>query len=526
MSKRTLVLMILDGWGLRAAAEHNAPLQAQTPHFDRFWANCPRATLTASGEAVGLPEGQIGNSEVGHLNLGAGRVVMQTLPRVDAAFAQGEVTQIPAFQDFVRRVKAGGGRAHLLGLVSPGGVHAQQRHLSALANLLHQAGLEVLIHAVTDGRDSAPNIALSCLESLQQDAPAAKIVSIIGRYYAMDRDQRWERTALAYHLIAKGEAEAGAYDDPLAALAGQNKSDEFIQPLVAQGYQGIAAGDGLLCTNFRADRARQILSALARDLSKEGTETSNSGDLDAKTLDYDIPFPALASGRLAALAGLVSYSDALSARLGVLFEPQLLRDTLGEVVSAHGSQQLRLAETEKYPHVTFFFNGGREAAFSGETRELIPSPKVATYDLQPEMSAPAVGEALRRAIRSQRYDLIIVNYANPDMVGHTGSLPAAIKACEAVDKELGRTAEALDEVGGLALVTADHGNCETMWDAQGQLPHTAHTTNPVPIFLLGAPDGVEGLRSGRLADVAPTLLDLMGIVAPPAMDGQSLLVHE
>jgi len=503
MSKppRPVMLVILDGWGHRDDPADNAVAQARTPRFDALWSGCPHGYLRTCGLDVGLPEGQMGNSEVGHLNIGAGRVVMQDLPRIDAAIADGSIGRMPPLLDFIARLKASGGTAHLLGLVSPGGVHSHQRHAAALARILAAAGIPVVIHALTDGRDAPPRSAGAALASLP---PEARIGTVIGRYWAMDRDNRWERVRKAWAAIVLGEGEATAADAQAAvtqAHAG-DVTDEFIPATTLPGYTGMRDGDGLLSFNFRSDRARQILTAL-----------------------LDPAFTGFARERmprLAASLGMVEYAAELNPFIATLFPPQSMSDILAEVVSAAGRTQLHMAETEKYPHVTYFLNGGEERAYPGETRIMVPSPKVATYDLQPEMSAPELTAKAVEAIREGGQDLIILNFANADMVGHTGSLVAAIRAVEAVDAGLGAIADAVRAAGGALLVTADHGNAELMRDPETGGPHTAHTTNPVPVLLMGGPAGAT-LRDGRLADLAPTLLALMGLPQPAAMTGTNLI---
>lgn len=502
------MLVVLDGWGWREEVADNAVRQARTPAFDALWQSGPHAFLRTSGHDVGLPDGQMGNSEVGHLNLGAGRVVMQDLPRIDRAVADGSVATLPALTELIGRLRASGGTCHLMGLVSPGGVHSHQRHAAALARALSAAGVTVAIHAFTDGRDTPPKAGPGYMRDLLADIaglPGVRIATVIGRYWAMDRDNRWERVRKAFDAMVLGEGEARAAD-PVAAIEAahaKDVTDEFVPATVIGDYAGMRDGDGILCFNFRADRVRQILAALA--------DPAFAG------------FPRARTPRLAGVAGMAEYSAALTA-LGVatLFPPQSMEDILGSVVARAGRTQLRMAETEKYPHVTYFLNGGEEAVYPGEDRIMVPSPKVATYDLQPEMSAPELTEKAVAAIDSGRYDLIVLNFANPDMVGHTGSLPAAIRAVETVDAGLGRIAEAVRRQGGALLVTADHGNCEMMRDPATGGPHTAHTTNPVPVLLMGAPPGAT-LAEGRLADVAPTLLALMGLPQPAAMTGRSLL---
>ena len=497
--KSPVMLVILDGWGYRAEIADNAVAQAHTPHFDALWAACPHAYLRTSGLDVGLPEGQMGNSEVGHLNIGAGRVVMQDLPRIDAAIAGGSIGRMAPLQDFIAKLRASGGTAHMLGLVSPGGVHSHQRHAAALARILGDAGVPVVIHALTDGRDTPPRSAAEALASLP---PGVRIGTVIGRYWAMDRDNRWDRVrrAWAAMVLAQGEATAPDAQAAVAQAHAANVTDEFIPATVLDGYTGMADGDGLLCFNFRSDRAREILTALL--------DPAFTG------------FTRDRSPRLAAALGMVEYAQALNPLIATLFPPQSMVDILAEVVAHAGRTQLHMAETEKYPHVTYFLNGGEEQPYPGETRIMVPSPQVATYDLQPEMSAPELTARAVVAIHEGTQDLIILNFANADMVGHTGELAAAILAVEAVDTGLGAIADAVRRTGGALLVTADHGNAELMRDPVTGAPHTAHTTNPVPVLLLGG----GAIRDGRLADIAPTLLALMDLPQPAAMTGRSLLV--
>lgn len=500
---KPVVLCILDGWGLRADRANNAPALADTPNFDRLMATCPHSTLVTHGRDVGLPTGQMGNSEVGHTNIGAGRVVAMDLGAIDLAIEDGSFFRNPALLGFIARLKASGGVAHLFGVVSDGGVHGHILHVLAAARALASAGVPVMLHAVTDGRDVAPSSAAEFMATILRDLPAgARVATVIGRYWAMDRDHRWDRVARAYGAMVHGQGEAAA--DALSAVQAayaRGETDEFIAPTVIAGYAGARDGDGLFCLNFRADRAREILAALAQP----GFEAFDRGR----------------APHWAAVLGMVDYSAAHNAYMTVAYPKPVLTNTLGEWVASHGKSQFRLAETEKYPHVTFFLNGGKEVPEAGEDRYMAQSPKVATYDLQPEMSAAEVTDHLVAAIE-HGYDLIVVNYANPDMVGHTGVLAAAMAACEAVDKGLGRALAALAAAGGAMIVTADHGNCETMVDPVTGGPHTSHTTNPVPVILVGGPQGAD-LRPGRLADLAPTLLHLMALPQPPEMTGKSLL---
>ena len=503
---RPVVLCILDGWGERAQRDDNAILQARTPNWDRFIAQCPHSHMQASEHFVGLPDHQMGNSEVGHTNIGAGRVVKQDLPRIEDAIKDGSLARNPALKTFIAAMKKSGGAVHVMGLLSSGGVHSHQDHIAALTQLLAEAGLTVNVHAFLDGRDTPPRSALDYVAAFEKglsDAKRARIATVSGRYFAMDRDKRWDRVAKAYGALALA-AGARAPDARTAIEQSyrQDRGDEFVAPTVVGDYTGMKDGDGVVCANFRADRVREILLAL----------------LDPKFAGFE----RSRTVRFAAALGLTQYSDELNRLMATLFPPEDLRDTLGEVAAHAGLKQLRIAETEKYAHVTFFFNGGREVEFDGESRILVPSPKVATYDQQPEMSAFEVTDKLVAAIDGGTFDLIVVNYANTDMVGHTGDIAAAIKAVEAVDQCLGRVAAAVERVGGALLITADHGNAEQMRDPKTGQPHTAHTTNPVPLVLVNPPAGVTQLHDGKLADIAPTVLGLLGLPQPKAMTGQNL----
>ncbi len=502
---KPVVLCILDGWGLRPERENNAVALGNTPNFDRIMSECPHAQLSAHGEAVGLPAGQMGNSEVGHMNIGAGRIVWMDLPRINNAIADGSFDKNPALQRFIDKLKASGGVAHIAGLASPGGVHAHQDHIARAAQVIAAAGIPVAIHAFTDGRDVAPKSAGEQLSKLEKDLPeGARIATLVGRFFAMDRDKRWDRVQQAFDLLVSGKGRhADSVQQAIETAYAAGETDEFIAPTVIGDYAGMKDGDGLLFMNFRADRAREILAAL--------------GDPDFDAFDVS------ARPKFAALTGLVEYSDEHNAYMDVMYPSEEIVNTLGHWVAAHGLKQYRLAETEKYPHVTFFMNGGEETPDTGEDRYVAPSPKVKTYDMQPEMSADEVADHLVDAIKGQKYDLIIVNFANPDMVGHTGDLQAAIKAVETVDRGLGRGLEAIKQVGGAMIVTADHGNCETMVDPVTGGPHTAHTLNPVPVALVGGPKGMTLRDGGRLSDLAPTLLDLMQLPKPPEMTGETLL---
>lgn len=513
MTKTPVVLCILDGFGWREEAADNAVKLAHTPYFDALWARGPRGFLRTCGNDVGLPHGQMGNSEVGHMNIGAGRIVMQDLPRIDAAITSGEIAQNAELKQHIAALKASGGHCHLMGVLSAGGVHAHHDHVLALARIVAEAGVPVWVHGFLDGRDVSPKSALLDVPAFDQKLQAiggagARLATLCGRYYAMDRDHRWERVEKSWRLMVL--ADGAVADDPKAAIQQSydaGVTDEFVLPLVLSGYNGMTDGDGVLMANFRTDRAREILQALVDPV------------FDGFARPKQIAF--------AAMLGMVPYSTELSAIMPAIFLPQSMENMLGAVVSEAGLRQLRAAETEKYPHVTFFFNGGREVEYPGEQRILVASPKVATYDLQPEMSAPELAEKVAAAIDSGAFDLVVINFANPDMVGHTGDLQAAIKAVEAVDDGLGKILAAVTRQKGVALVTADHGNCEMMRDPQTGEAHTAHTLNPVPMVLAWPQDGAIApqLRDGRLADVAPTLLALLGVAQPPEMTGESLILN-
>ena len=478
--------MILDGWGCAPAGPGNAVELAETPVFDRLWEAYPHTTLKASGEAVGLPPGQMGNSEVGHLTIGSGRVLFQDLMRVNRAIETGEFFENPALVGAFERAKSRGANVHLLGLVSYGGVHSHIDHLRALLALARRQGMEdrTWIHAFTDGRDVSPTSAVSDLAEL----PAEKIATVIGRYYAMDRDQRWERTERALAALLHGD-EGATGSDPVSEVQrsyDEGVTDEFIEPIVLQGRRRIAEDDVVILFNFRPDRGRQLTQKLL------------ASGLDVTTMtryrdDFDAP---------------------------VVFEEQRVTEVLAEVLSEHGIRQLHAAETEKYAHVTYFFDGGREEPYPGEERILVPSPRdVPSYDHKPEMSAAELAGRFVEALESDGFGFAVINFANPDMVGHTGSIPAAVTAVETVDRCLGRVLEAIAAGGGVALVTADHGNAETMLDDEGK-PHTAHTSNPVPLVLTET--NVSLVEDGELSDLAPTCLALLGLEAPLQMTGKNL----
>jgi 2,3-bisphosphoglycerate-independent phosphoglycerate mutase len=506
---KPVILCILDGWGHREARDNNAIALADVKTFNRLWATNPGGLLDASEHHVGLPQGQMGNSEVGHITIGGGRVLFQQLPRIDNAIADGSFFKNEALVDLIVKTKAAGGTLHILGLASPGGVHSHQDHIAAAAKAASAAGLKVAVHAFLDGRDVPPQSAKEQVASLiaaLSPLPGVAIETICGRYYAMDRDKRWERVEKAYNALVDGKTEKPAMRDPLAAIEASyadGVNDEFVLPVAAENYRGMQDGDGLLMINFRADRAREILAALL--------DPAFGGFARARTVKF------------AAALGTAEYSTALNAFMGVMYPNEEVHNSLGEIVATAGLKQLRIAETEKYPHVTFFLNGGREDVYTGEDRILVPSPKVATYDLQPEMSAEDVTDKLVAAIDSGAYDLIVVNYANPDMVGHTGVLEAAIQAAKVIDASLLRLETAVKRAGGALFVTADHGNLEQMIDPETGGEHTAHTLNLVPAILVNGPANVKSLGRGSLADIAPTILDIMGLAQPREMTGRSLL---
>jgi 2,3-bisphosphoglycerate-independent phosphoglycerate mutase len=504
---KPVLLCILDGWGHRDDGDDNAIELADTPNWDRITRESPWSLVDASELYVGLPNGQMGNSEVGHMNLGAGRIVMQDLPRIDLAVKDGSIVKIPALATFIQKMIDSTGVVHLLGLLSPGGVHSHQDQMAAMAGILDAAGLNVVVHGFLDGRDTPPQSALEFVADFERKIAhfgRVRIGTIGGRYYGMDRDKRWERVALAYDSFLGDAPRAATPKQAIEAAYARGETDEFVKPTLIGDFAGMNDGDGLFMANFRADRARQILTALV-DPAFEGFERKRV-----------IKFGTL--------LGMVEYSTALAKFMPCLFPPVELTHTLGEIVSEAGLQQLRIAETEKYAHVTFFFNGGEERLFPGEERILVPSPKVATYDLKPEMSAYELTDKLVAAIESGKFDLIVVNYANGDMVGHSGNLPAAVLAVEAIDRCLGRLTAAVTAQSGAMIITADHGNAEMMKDPITGKPHTAHTLNRVPFILVNGPASAKKLKDGRLADVAPTILELMGIPRPSEMTGHSLML--
>jgi 2,3-bisphosphoglycerate-independent phosphoglycerate mutase len=501
---KTVVLCILDGWGHRENGTDNAIARANTPHWEDLVARSSCALLEASALDVGLPEGQMGNSEVGHMNIGAGRVILQDLPRIDQAVTEHTLETMTPLKNFIDKLKASKGTCHLLGLLSPGGIHSHENHLIALATILADQGIPVAFHAFLDGRDTPPQSAEAYIKSFlekTQAYPNITIATMGGRYFAMDRDKRWERVQKAYETIVNAHPQESDALTYLHQTYDEGLTDEFIPPVALETYTGMKDGDGLLMGNFRADRARQILTAFL-DPQFQGFERSQR-----------IKF--------AAVLGLAEYSESLNAWMDTLFPPEMPREVLGEIIANHGLKQLRIAETEKYAHVTFFLNGGREDIFPGEERILIPSPQVATYDLQPEMSAYELTDRLVEAIESQTYALIVVNYANADMVGHTGNFEAAQKAIEAVDQCLGRLMKACEKTKACLIVTADHGNAEVMYDEALDSPHTAHTLNPVPFVMFQGPH--TSLESGTLSQIAPTILEILDLPIPAAMTSSSLL---
>lgn len=511
------LLLILDGWGIPGPDDDKngvAPLLAKTPNLDAIFKKYPNSRLQASGRAVGLPEGYMGNSEVGHLNIGAGRIVYQDMTRIDVAIENGSFHKNPVFADLFERVKKQGGKIHLIGLVSDGGVHSHIQHLEELCRLCARHGLPVRIHCILDGRDTDPHSGagfVAGLERCVRDLPDVKITDLVGRFYAMDRDKRWDRVKEAWDLFAHGVSDAGL-EAPNAAAAlkesyGAGITDEFVKPVVlANGRDngekpGMADGDGLFFFNFRADRMREIVSAFIRE-----------------------KFDAFERGRVPKLSGIASMTAyEATFDIPVAFPKEAINLGLGEAVSNAGMRQLRLAETEKYAHVTYFFNGGVEEPFKGEDRILVPSPRdVPTYDLKPAMSAREVTEKFLEAWRGGQYDFVVCNLANGDMVGHTGNLSAAIEACEVVDECVGKIVQAVEDREGIMMLIADHGNCEVMLTPDGG-PQTAHTTNLVPCLLIEPGGEIQALADGKLADVAPTLLALWGMKPTAPMTGRNLV---
>lgn len=509
--QKPVMLLILDGWGYREkTTADNAIEQGNTPNWHYLLDNYPHCFVETSGYDVGLPDGQMGNSEVGHTNLGAGRVVMQDLPKIDLAIKDGTLEKNPVLIQMISKLKETKGVCHLMGLMSPGGVHSHQSHIEAMCRILQKNGIKVDVHAFLDGRDTPPQSAKGFLQEFEnsiKDLPDVKIATISGRFYAMDRDKRWDRVEKAYNNIVLADGNRFATSDAAITESYKNNvTDEFVIPAVIGDYAGAKDGDAVLMINFRADRAREILYALG--------DKEFSGFERKKVIKF------------ADLVGMVEYSVDHNRFMRTIFAPESLKNIFGEVVANHGLTQLRIAETEKYAHVTFFFNGGEEKEFKGEERILINSPKVATYDLKPEMSVYEVTSALVDVIEKQKYDVIICNFANGDMVGHTGIMDAALKAVASVDDCLGQVMRAIKSVGGVLLVTADHGNVEKMIDEKTGEPYTAHTVGKVQAVLYNTEDSIDHLKDGRLADIAPTLLDLMKIEKPSEMTGNSLIVKK
>lgn len=511
MSKKPVVLMILDGYGLNDNCDHNAVCEAKTPVMDQLMNQCPYVKGNASGLAVGLPEGQMGNSEVGHLNMGAGRIVYQELTRITKSIKDGDFFDVPEFLEAVENCKKNGSDLHLWGLVSDGGVHSHNTHIYGLLELAKRHGLDrVYVHCFLDGRDTPPASGKGFVEDLEakmKEIGVGKVASVMGRYYAMDRDNRWDRVERAYRALTAGEG-GTAESAPAGIQASYDKeiNDEFVEPfVVTEGGKPIATvkdGDSVIFFNFRPDRAREITRAFCDDDFKGFAREKRMNLTYVCFTDYD---------------------DTIANKL-VAFRKEAIVNTFGEFLADHNLTQARIAETEKYAHVTFFFNGGVEEPNKGEERILVPSPKVATYDLQPEMSAPKVCDKLVEAIGSDKYDVIIINFANPDMVGHTGIEDAAIKAIETVDACVGRVVEAMIKADGILFICADHGNAEQLVDYETGAPFTAHTTNPVPFILVNADPSYKLREGGCLADIAPTLIELMGLEQPKEMTGKSLLV--
>lgn len=503
--KKPLVLIVLDGWGYREERQDNAIAHANTPVMDGLMASCPSTLISGSGMDVGLPQGQMGNSEVGHMNLGAGRIVYQDFTRITKAIDDGEFQQNPVLLETLDNAIRNDKAVHVMGLMSPGGVHSHEDHILAMIELAHQRGAkQIYLHAFLDGRDTPPRSAMASLqkaEALFARLGHGRIASLAGRYFAMDRDNRWERVQAAYDLLTLGQAEFTADSAPvgLEAAYARGENDEFVKPTVIGSAAPITDGDAVFFMNFRADRARELTKSFV-----------------------DQPFTGFERKRQPKLAGFVMLTQyAADIQAPCAFPPEPLENVLGEWLAKHGKTQLRISETEKYAHVTFFFSGGREALFEGEERILVPSPDVATYDLQPQMNSTELTDKLVTAIESGKYDVIICNYPNGDMVGHTGVFEAAVKACEAVDQCIGRVVDALRKVGGECLITADHGNAEQMKDHATGQAHTAHTSDPVPFIYVGRHASVRS--GGILSDVAPTMLHLLGMQQPPQMTGKPIV---
>ena len=508
MRKKPVVLCVMDGWGIPESDKYSAIAKAKVPNYDKFLKEYPNSKLNASGEFVGLPEGQMGNSEVGHTNIGAGRLVLQTLPMINKDVANNTLKDRPVIKDFISKMKSSNKTMHLIGLMSNGGVHSHINHIINITKSFADNGINVNLHFIADGRDVAQKSALTFVETLNNELKNysnVKIATISGRFYAMDRDKRWDRIEKAYNAIVLAESEKNfkTAEEAIENSYANEITDEFIVPATIGDYKGMQDGDGFLFCNFRADRARELTMALG---SKDFNDFARK-----KVIKF------------AVMGELTEYSEDHAKYLSTIYTPEEIVNSLGEVVSNAGLTQLRIAETEKYAHVTFFFNGGKETVFKGEERVLINSPKVATYDLQPEMSAEAVKNGVIDAINSNKFDLIVINFANPDMVGHTGIMDAAIKACEAVDKCVGEIAEKVKEKDGIMFITADHGNAEKMFDETTGQPFTAHTTNLVPFIMVANDVKNVKLSDGSLCDIAPTILQVMELKQPKEMTGESLI---
>ncbi|MCP5162772.1 MAG: 2,3-bisphosphoglycerate-independent phosphoglycerate mutase [Hahellaceae bacterium] len=511
--RKPTALIILDGWGYREEHDANAIYHANTPFWDKIWATNPHTLIETSGMSVGLPDGQMGNSEVGHMNLGAGRIVYQSFTRITKEIQDRDFYSNPVLNNAIDKALASDGAVHIFGLLSPGGVHSHEDHILAACELAAQKGCKKLyVHAFLDGRDMPPRSAEASLintEAKLAQLGTGKIVSMIGRYYAMDRDNRWDRVAAAYNLLVKGEScfHAATAQEALSQAYARGEDDEFVQATAIGADSAspvcINDGDSVIFMNFRADRARELTKAFVDE-------------------DFD-GFPRKKTPKLSDFVMLTEYSADINTSCA--YRPESLSNSIGEYMEKLGKTQLRIAETEKYAHVTFFFSGGREALFSGEDRILVPSPDVATYDLKPEMSAPEVTDKLVAAIESGKYDLVVCNYANGDMVGHTGKFDAAVKAAECLDQCIERVAQAINRMNGDCLITADHGNAEQMQDHESGQAHTAHTTTPVPLVYVGNKQ-ISLQHNGKLSDVAPTLLALMGLDIPKEMTGQSLAIPQ
>ena len=510
-TSKPITLCILDGWGISKNNFKNAVKNAYTPNFDYLNNNYPSTQILASGKDVGLPKGQVGNSEVGHINIGCGRVLKQNLLRIDEAIKSDSLKKHDLINNFVNDVSLGNGTTHILGLVSNGGVHSKDNHILELANILVRKKIKVIIHAFTDGRDVLPNSALSSLVKFNSKLPkGASIGTVMGRFFPMDRDNRWDRTRIAWKTLVLGEA--NYYSTNIKGLIqdayNRGETDEFISPTIIKKneenhFKGINNGDGLIIANFRSDRVRQIINSL--------TNKSFNNFVRSKTIDYS------------SLLGMVPYSYEIDKLMPSLFSKNDIKNSLGEILSNSGLKQLRIAETEKYPHVTFFFNGGDEKVFNGEERILISSPKVETYDLTPKMSASEITEEIIKSINNKNFDVIIANFANPDMVGHSGNYEPTLQAVEYVDECVGKIFKAINEKNGILILTSDHGNSETMWDEVKKSKHTAHTNNLVPFILVNGGDDIK-LNKGRLSDIAPTIIQLLNIDKPKEIEGNSLII--